>query len=234
MGHPAPMRCDGKLTSAASCLAFVLLGAMSAPLACGESRSSPEVSQAVRAGFPAYTPPISPEGETIPPASDRPAPRPLKRLSDPYARLPEKKLPPTPNVSATPTTGDNPAPSGEGRDKVVLPKMTITGKKDPSRPLPTLHVPAPLRDLPADPFETPDARRARLIKKHLAPLEARLLGPAAAASRAEEREAIASATTELNDIAALLEISAAAGLDSPEEQKRLHAEYYRAYYGRPR
>jgi hypothetical protein len=75
-----------------------------------------------------------------------------------------------------------------------------------------------------------------LVKKHFTPLEqalGRMLGQKQQ-DRAGEKEAAESASLQLNDVADLIELSALAGLDDPEEQKLLRAEYLKAYLNRPR
>jgi hypothetical protein len=87
---------------------------------------------------------------------------------------------------------------------------------------------------PVDPnWETPAGRSARLVKKHIGSFEKAINGRAAAgkAAAAEARE---HAAKELNGIADLLELSAQLGLDDPEEQKKLRAEYMNALLDRPR
>lgn len=142
--------------------------------------------------------------------------------------------PPAPNTvpAASPT-----APLA--RDGIViLPTMTVEGVRP--KPRPRLHIREPVKNLPGNPFETPESRRARLVQKHFTPLEQALgriklpLIGQSLESRAAQLEAIEAAALQLNDIADLLELSLLLGLESPEEQKALRKEFLKASQDRPR
>lgn len=187
-----------------------------------------EIDQAIKSGLPAFDPKARAEDPTKTPSIPT-TPRPLKRLSDPYARLPAVKIVP----SAVPAA---PAAVAESKNVFVLPKMTVNGEKEKRPALPHLFVQPPVKKVeePADPnWETPAARSARLVKKHIGSFEQAINGRAAAgkAAAAEARE---HAAKQLNSIADLLELSAQLGLDDPEEQKKLRAEYQNALLDRPR
>ncbi len=175
-------------------------------------------------------PPPAPVKEAAPPEkSARPTPRQIKRLINPYARLPEVKLVPGAAPAAATTAPEN-------KNLFVLPKMTVNGEKEEPPALPHLFVPPPVKNVeePADPnWESPAGRSARLVQKHIGTFEQKINGRAAAgkAAAAEKRE---HAAKELNTIADLLELSAQLGLDDPEEQKKLRAEYMNALLDRPR
>jgi hypothetical protein len=180
----------------------------------------------------------SPSAKDSPATGEKPArvtPRPLKRLSDPYARLPEVRIVP----GALPA----PAAAPENKGLFILPKMIVNGEKGKAPGLPRIFVQPPARkgEEPADPnWETPEGRAARLVRKHITSLDKTLNGHAlpligttieAKAKQAEAREA---AATQLNSIADLLELSAQLGLDDPAAQKKLRAEYQNALLDRPR
>lgn len=124
---------------------------------------------------------------------------------------------------------------------LILPAITVEGKTGkPREALPRLAIPAPARALPPEPFETPQVRRARLVRKHFTELEQALnrrviplLGVSLEA-RAASRESAESAARQLNDITDNLELAVALGLESEEEQKALRAELKRLHSGRPR
>lgn len=122
-------------------------------------------------------------------------------------------------------------------DTLVLPTMTVRGAQEKlARTLPRLSVDEPVMNIPVEPWESKEGRRVRLVKKHFTPLEqalGRMLGQNQQ-KRAGEKEAAVSASLQLNDLADLMELSAIAGLDDAETQKKLRAEYLKAYYARPR
>ncbi len=194
-----------------------------------------EVDQAVRNGLPAYDPKAHTEGtakETPAPV----APRPLKRLSDPSARLPEVKIVP----GAVPAA---PVATPENKGVLVLPQMTVTGAREKVRRLPLIFVQPPARNVPEPDlpdWETPAARTARLVKKHLSSFDQALNGHAlpligeSVEARALKAEAIEASARQLNNVADLLELSLLTGTETPEEQKKLRAEYWKAFYERPR
>jgi len=123
---------------------------------------------------------------------------------------------------------------------VVLPKMVVAAARENPIPLPRVHIPSPAKDLKGEPLESPGARTERLIAKHIAPLDKLLntfrlkVGSGSLADRAKQMEAVESAAVQLNDIAALLELSLLAGTETLEEQKALRAELLKASYNRPR
>lgn len=123
----------------------------------------------------------------------------------------------------------------------ILPKMTVEGSRDkPLAPLPRLHLAEPAKNLEAEPFESREARRARLVQKHFTAFEQALgriklpLLSQPLEDRAGHLEAAENAVRQLNSLADLLELYAQLGLDSPEEQRTLRAEFLKLYYGRPR
>lgn len=169
--------------------------------------------------------PANPTGANAAAADPTSAARPRRRLADPALRIPEA-IPGA--VEPAPT---NPPPT------LVLPKMVVPGPREkPPPPLPQLHVTTPVRNLPATPFESRSARSARLVNKYYTPAE-QLLGRLLfnpVRRWAARDEAIAAAAEQLNDIARLIELSRAAGLETPGEQKEIRAEYFRALAERPR
>jgi hypothetical protein len=136
-------------------------------------------------------------------------------------------------------TSQSPAPPGpkQSDNTLVLPTMTVRGAQEKlARTLPRLSADEPVMNIPVEPWESKEGRRVRLVKKHFTPLEqalGRMLGQNQQ-KRAGEKEAAVSAALQLNDVADLMELSALAGLDDAAEQKKLRAEYLKAYYARPR
>ena len=158
-----------------------------------------------------------------------PAGRPRKRLPNPAERLPNAIPVSQPVASAT-----TPAPN----DTLVLPKMTVPGTK-PKLPasLPQLHVSSPVRNVgEGNPFETPKGRIERLIKKYYTTTEQGLakLTLNSVGGWAARDAAINDSTEQLNDLAYLIELSLATGLEAPEDQKEIRAEYYRLVAMKPR
>lgn len=214
------------LPAAVAALAFLSLAAAAA--------AGTAANEAVRSSLPAY----DPKAHTEEPAKEAPAavaPRPLKRVSDPYARLPEVKIVP----GAVPVT---PIVTPETKGLLVLPKMTVNGAKEKVRSLPRIFVQPPVRDMPAPPvgWETPEGRAARLTQKHITPFDQVLNGHplpligGSLAAKAEQAEAREASARELNNIADLLELSLLTGTETPAEQKKLRAEYWKVFYDRPR
>jgi hypothetical protein len=83
-------------------------------------------------------------------------------------------------------------------------------------------------------LETSAGRRARLNNKYYSPSEqkiTKLLGNSGTAAAAAEA---AETAEQLNDLAYLIELSLAAGLESPETQKKTRAEYYNLIADKPR
>ena len=109
--------------------------------------ASDAVRQAVQAGIPRYDPAIR-EAHLAAQAAEvtRPVPKP-----------------------AAPAPVAPPAPDS---DTLVLDPITVWAKPDAKlpTPLPRLTFFSPVRDLPGEPFESPKAREARLVRKHLGPV----------------------------------------------------------------
>jgi hypothetical protein len=172
-----------------------------------------------------------PEPAPEPVAVEPPAGRPRKRVVNPAERLPAETpglTPPVPIGSATL------APNGT----LVLPKMSVNVPK-PQLPaaLPQLYIRGLERNVgPGNIFETPKGRSERLRKKYFSPTEeglGKLLLNSVGGWAARE-EAIYYSSEQLNDLAYLLDLSLAAGTETPEEQKKLRAEYYRLLATKPR
>jgi hypothetical protein len=120
---------------------------------------------------------------------------------------------------------------------VELPKVTVHPLYAPPKHLPRMDAPKPLRDLPAEPFESAAGRQARLIRKHLSPLQRALsripligAGIVGSAYEAEARELKA---TQMNSLAEGIEMQELLGRD-PAEIKKLRAEYEKLYYSAPK
>jgi hypothetical protein len=199
-----------------------LLALLAPPLPAADPPPDTEVRRALLAGWQQYDPSI--------------------REAHLAARAATPPADPIPAPAAGPATA-SPAPAAPvaSNDIVVLPKMMVEGVREKPRPrLPRLQPPAPVKVLPAEPFESPEGRRARLVQKHFTRLEqalGRLQIPLIGQSltgRAAQREAAESAALQLNEIADVLEIFALLGLDSPEEQRALRAEFLKVYHARPR
>jgi len=215
----------------AAALALALL-----PLALNAGTASEEVSQSIRAGLPPYDP--NPPKPAATPAPPPPATHVLKRVSDPGARIPLEVPKP---AGAGPT---EPAPKPiTVRGVLELPKMTVSGRKEKLPSLPRLYVQPAARNVaePTNPdWETPAARAARLIQKHITGFDQVLnshplpLIGGSLAAKAAQAEAREHAAKELNNIADLLELSLLTGTETPAEQKKLRGEYLDALAARPR
>ena len=161
-----------------------------------------------------------------PAEAPEPAGRPRKRVPNPAERIPEAGPPPVSAPVGSATLGAN--------GTLMLPKMVVPGAKQKlPPPLPLVYVRHPVKNVgKGHAFETPAGRRARLINKYYTASDqrvAKLLGNSLAAS-AESNEA----AEELNHLAYLIELSLAAGSETPEEQKAIRDEYYKVLYTPPR
>lgn len=127
---------------------------------------------------------------------------------------------------------------------VVLPQVTVTGKSKPGAeadsPLPRLNERAPVKDLPAVPFETASARRERLIRKHLTAFDRLFLNRftmpifgVSQASRAEQLEREEVTARAFNEVAENIEWTFWTG-KTPEEKKKLKEMYYDILVSRPK
>lgn len=172
--------------------------------------------QAVRASLPRYDPAIR-EAHLAAQAAEvtRPVPKP-----------------------AAPAPVAPPAPDS---DTLVLDPITVWAKPDAKlpTPLPRLTFFSPVRDLPGKPFESPKAREARLVRKHLGPVGQALnklrlpfIGPIFSAN-VLQAEAELQRAQQLNGIADAIDTGLLIGQD-PELIKKLRQEYLRLYYAGPK
>lgn len=185
------------------------------------SRTSAAVRDAIRAGWDKYDPSVR-----------------EAHLAARAAAPPSE----TPGGSGTVSTDTPPAATPAPAERIlILPKVTVLGVKDkPPPPLPRLSIAEPVQHIEVNPFETDTARSARLVKKHFTQLEQALnrftlpfIG-VSLAGEAAKKERAESAARQLNSLADLIELSARLGLDDAEAQKKLRAEYLKAYHARPR
>ncbi len=219
----------GAASSAASTtlvLAFLLPGSVPA-------ETSPYTRAAI-AGEYHYDPaaheakPVEPAPPPAPTVEVAPAGRPRPRVADPDEHISEGTLVLVPaGVAAL-----------DGQGTFVLPKMTVPGAK-PKQPaaLPQFYINRGVKNVGnGSMFETPAARRERLLNKYYTPFEQKfnkLLLNRIGAWGARD-ESIYYSSEQLNDIAYLIDLSLAAGTESPEEQKKIRAEYFRALAEKPR
>jgi hypothetical protein len=210
----------------------LLLPAVAADAAA--AKSNPITEGYHFAPGPAPAPVVAPPAENVPPAdATSPGRQPRKRVQDPAQRLPEVAI--DASLSATPPAPAAPAARVPAPGTLELPKITVTGEKEkPPRPLPQLHVGAPVKDMPTPEWESPEGRRARLVQKHFTALEQKLNSQQWLEARAAHEEAIDSVAAELNRIATAIDLSALLGVDDPDAQKALRAEFLRAFNDRPR
>ncbi|MDI1249988.1 MAG: hypothetical protein PSV13_14085, partial [Lacunisphaera sp.] len=132
----------------------------------------------------------------------------------------------------------SPAPDS---DTLVLDLITVWARPDAklSTPLPRIQFFSPARDLPGELFESPKAREARLVKKHLGPvgqvlnkIRLPLFGPIFSAN-VVQAEAELQRAQQLNGIADAIDTGTLIGQD-PELIKKLRQEYLRLYYAGPK
>ena len=197
------------LFSAAATLALL------APLAAADAPA--DSKQAIQAGLPHYDPAAyeKARAEKAARAAPKNAPAPL----------PEAKL-------AAPVTTASAALS-EGI--LALPKVTVHPDTEPPKHLPRIEEHQQLHDTPAERFESPAGRDARLVRNHLSPLAQalhKIFGISAVAA-ARQMEAERQKAQQMNELAAGIEIQEALGRD-PEEIKKLRAEYTKLYYSGPK
>lgn len=171
--------------------------------------------QAVRANVPRYDPAIREAHLAAQAAAE--APRPVPK-------------PPAPVAPPAPDSGT-----------LILDPITVWAKPDAKlpTPLPRLTFFRPVRDLPGEPFESPSAREARLVRKHLGPVGQALnrirlpfIGPIFSAN-VHQAEAELQRAQQLNGIADAIDTGILIGQD-PELIKKLRKEYLRLYYAGPK
>lgn len=96
----------------------------------------------------------------------------------------------------------------------------------------------PVKDEPAEAFETPAARDERLVRKHLSAFDRFFLNRVtpfgvSMVQRAQQAEAIEHSGMELNAIAELVEGNES-DKGKTEENRRLREAYYDTYIARPK
>lgn len=188
-----------------------------------EADEHPYTTRALANSFhydPTAPPPAPAEPKSAPSA---PAGRPRKRVEDAGARI----------ASEIPATAPAGSATLAANGTLVLPKMTVPGARPKtSSPLPLVHVRGAIKNVgKGHPFETPAGRRARLIDKYYTKSEQRiaklLFNPLGGSAETAE------AAEQLNHLAYLIDLAAAAGLETPEDQKDLRSSYYELLGPRP-
>ena len=165
---------------------------------------------------------------------------------DPAAHHP-LSLPP-PKLARRAATPALPAPSTK-QDRlnniVTLPELVVHANADRSSKamsapkLPRLATPRPPgQDAPAEAFETPLARDARLVKKHLSPLDRFFLNRytpfgITKEQRARQAEALEQNARQLNEFAELIE-GRTKDKNQTESDQKLREVYYDTYLSRPK
>lgn len=127
---------------------------------------------------------------------------------------------------------------------VVLPRIVVRPTFKQIAPPPALALPrtkprpAPGREPPVDPFMSPEAKAAALVKKHFTPFDRQVLNrftlPLFGTSkekRAQQAEAVEQGARQLGAIADLAELASLAG-EGRAEQKKLKELYLDAFVGR--
>lgn len=191
--------------------------ALLSPLELTAAETRDEIKQAIHFGLPRYDPAVYEKAQ-----AEKAARSVTKHAPAP---LPEAK-------PAAPTAPLTAASSGE---KILeLPTMTVRGEADLPMRLPRVVPPArPVKNLKGEPLESAAGRDARLIKKHLPKLTQALNSKKAQIALARQAEFREQRAAQLNELAAGIELQAAFGL-SPEEIKKLRAEYLKLYYSGPK
>jgi hypothetical protein len=182
-----------------------------------------DARQAIRHGLPHYDPAVY-----------------EKAAAEKAARAEAKRNRP----AALPDDGPGSKPSGftgtpSDQATLELPKVTVHPTFTPPKRLPRIETPPPPPggDLKAEPFESAAGRQARLMKKHLSPLQRALsrvpflgAGIAGSAYEAEARELKAN---QMSGLADGIEMQELLGRD-PAEIKKLRTEYEKLYYSGPK
>ncbi|MDB6115481.1 MAG: hypothetical protein JWQ83_1471 [Lacunisphaera sp.] len=135
-----------------------------------------------------------------------------------------------------------PAPAPElvsSDDRLVLDPIVVHPGAGlaPSPPLPRVQFFGPVRDLPGEPFESPSARSARLVKKHFGAFGDALsripFFGSAVVTGAHQAEADLQQAQQLNHLADSIDLAVAAGQDA-ELTRKARAEYLKLYYAGPK
>ena len=122
---------------------------------------------------------------------------------------------------------------------MLLPRMVVHGAPvAPPAALPRITVRPAGQDIPAEPFESPGARDARLVKKHLSAFDRFFLNRynlfgVSKEQRARSAEAIEQGALQLNDLADQLEFNRRPGQETAADRK-LREAYLDLYLSRPR
>lgn len=118
---------------------------------------------------------------------------------------------------------------------LALPTVTVHPDTEPPKHLPRIEQHRQLHDTPAEQFESPAGRDARLVRNHLSPLAQalhKIFGISAVAA-ARQMEAEKEKARQMNELATGIEIQEALGRD-PADIKKLRAEYTKLYYSGPK
>ena len=181
---------------------------------------------------------VFPEGIPVydPAVSKAPAPPRVsadKRRGSQHA---QRSLPNPATASSEKTTVRQEAP-------VVLPRFMVrsTGplpESRPAKPLPSMVIRSTVRDEPAEQFETPAARDARLVRNHLSEFDRYFLNRVtplgvSKEQRAREAEAIRHSAQEMDSIAGLIQADGPGKADEAEARK-LREAYFDTYVARPK
>jgi hypothetical protein len=206
-------------TGVARLLSLATVASLLAPLVSSSEEARDQIRQAIQRDLPRYDPAIHKKA-----IADQTGG--AKKMTESPA--PVGKEPPTPKA-ARPTSVTDGA--------LELPTVTVHPTYTPPKRLPRIDAPKPVRDLPGEPFESAKGREARLLKKHLSPLERALakiplLGPGIVGS-AHEAEAREQKARQMSELADGIELQELLGRD-PKEIKQLRGEYEKLYYSGPK
>lgn len=147
-------------------------------------------------------------------------------------------------AAASESAGPGPAETtAENGPAVVLPRIVVRPAAEAQKDvmvLPRLIIRAHGKEIKGDPFLTPAARDAQLVKKHLSVFDRSVLNRftlplfgQSKESRARQAEAIEQSARGLNEVADLLDVAGREERD-PKEEKELQKLYLETFYSRPK
>lgn len=206
-------------------LATAALALLAAATEADESHA--DMRQAIKAGLARYDPTIREKALAEQAQRDAtPAPAPLPPPAPPAAIT-------SGPAGTTPPSG---GPAVANEKPIELPKMEVRATYPRFKPVPRLREEKPIKDIPAEPFESRAGRDARLIRKHSSRLEQiidriPLIG-GGLLGKVREIEAREQKTKQMNEVADAISWNEALGHD-PAEAKKIRDEYEKLYYSGP-
>ena len=213
------------ISTSYAAVSAVLLAMWAYPVFGFDERTG--MREAIRAGLPSYDPKIRASHLALVEAQSKPNADAAKSYG----------------VKEGPT--DTAGSAAQPAEVVTLPRLIVrptgnTEKLEPAVQLPRLMVHPPANDVKPEEFETPAARDARLVKKHLTVFDRMILNRftlplfgISKEARARKAEAIEHSATALNEIADLIDVTESEKGET-EQDRQLKELYLEVFVARPK